>query len=258
MDTLDDKIHRLVEYASQSKMQLYTDLLRHKLVASGVDAAQVDDAAQAATLELQVLDMDQSIIEQAMRSEEHRGIDSVGRIIVEYCFVRTLSGKMIWPEYSDNDTMARWQFTEEVLPRPLMRYFLVSVRGSIEDLDGFSAESMLFKDTPEELETLRQTMGDMLDDYRGPFGTGESAINWQDVYEDERFQKMALDIVSRLRTMLDACGLDEYLAQLEAYSQMDTMSSGTNIMQRAFTIEDARQIAQALTSAEGVLTETTH
>ena len=257
METMEDKIHRLVEYASQAKLHLYTDLLSQKLLEAGVDADLIDNMAQAATLELQVLDVDKSIIAQTLRSEENRGIDTVGRIVIEYCFVRSPLGKMVWPEYSDQDTLARWQFADEVLPRPLMRYFLVSVRGSIDEIDGFTKESMLFENTPDELEAMRETISDLIDNFKGPFGSGESSINWHEVYEDARFQKMALGLVTNLRSKIDKYDLEDYLMQLETYRQMDPNKTSNNIMQRPFTMDDARQIVSALEAAENTLREMT-
>lgn len=253
MESMEDKIRRLVEFASQTKLQKYTDLLRKKLVEEGVEPALIDNAAQVTTLELQVQGVDQSILEQTLRYEENRGIDTVGRILVEYCFIKPPTGRMIWPEYSDQDTLARWEFSEEVLPRPLMRYFLVSVRGTIEAIDGYSSESMLFEDTPNRLESIHQTIGELIEDFKGPFGSGDSAIDWQEVYEDAHFQKLALDLITNLRTMLSERGKEAYLSRLESYRQQDPNNTGSNLMQRPFSTEDVQQIAVALEKAETTL-----
>lgn len=257
MESTENKMIRFAERVSKEKLQLFTKLLKQNLVNSGVDSDLFDDAAQATTLAIQVQDTQDNIISQALRRDENRGIDTIGRILVEFCFIRTSTGKMIWPEYSQEDTLARRHFSDAVLPRPLMRYFLVSIRGSVEEIDGFSSDSFLF-DTDEEIDAARQPISDFIDDFKGPFGSGESSVDWQAVYEDKRFQKAALDIVSGMRNRIHDRGLDGYLARLESYRQLDTTSSSHNIMQRPLTREDVHQIDMALMGAEDTLREMTH
>lgn len=258
MESTENKIQRIADQVSQKKLQEFTRLLRNHLVESGVSGEIFDNAAQATTLELEVQESNTSIIDQALRSYENRGMDTVGRIVVEYCFIRSTQGKMVWPEYSDEDTMARWQFSASVLPRPLMRYFLVSVRGTVEDIDGFTSDSFLFADNPDEIATIRQTIGDLIESFKGPFGSGESSVDWQAVYEDERFQKLAHDLVKGMRERMNENGLEEYLKCLEDYRKRDPKNEEINLMQRPFTLEDAQQIDEALQNAETTLKKTTN
>lgn len=253
METTENKIERIAEYVSQVKLQEFTRLLRKNLIESGVDEALFDNAADATTLELQIQESQSSIIDRTLRSYENRGIDTVGRIVVEYCFIRSAQGKMIWPEYSDEDTMARWQFSETVLPRPLMRYFLVSVRGTVDDIDDFTSDSFLFADNPDGIDDIRKTFGDLIESFKGPFGSGESSVDWQAVYEDKRFKKLAHDLVKNMRERMNQNGLEEYLHCLEEYRKQDPKKEEINLMQRPFTLEDAHQIDEALQSAEKTL-----
>lgn len=258
METTESKIGRIADRISQTKLAEFTRLLRKNLVEAGVDGDLFDNAAQATSLEFQIEDSRHSIIDNALRNYENRGMDTVGRIIVEFCFVRSAQGKMIWPEYSDEDTMARWQFSESVLPRPLMRYFLVSIRGTINEIDGFSSNSFLFEDNPEEITAIRQTITDLIEEFKGPFGTGESSVDWQAVYEDDRFQELALALLTSMRERLNNGGLENYLERLEKYRDLDPKNEEDNLMQRPFTIEDANQINLAISSAEAALKKKEH
>lgn len=249
---------RFAERISDMKMELFTGLLRRNLAEAGVDEGMLQDIIQATTLELQIEESHSNLVDRALHSFDNRGIDTVGRIVVEYCFVRTSMGQMIWPEYSEEDTTARWHFMENVLPRPLMRYFLISVRGTIQDIDGFSTPSYLFESSQEPVEELRQTIADYIDDFKGPFGRGESAVDWQAVYEDQRFREFGLQIISSMRTKLEQDGLEEYLGCLEQYRQLDPNNDHLNLMQRTISIEDAQQIQTALVNAEAALKTGTH
>lgn len=258
METTESKIGRIADRVSQHKLQEFTRLLRKNLVQQGIDESIFDNAAQATTLELEIEESHISILDQIMRSYENRGMDTVGRIIVEFCFVRSPLGRMIWPEYSDEDTMARWQFSESVIPRPLMRYFLISIRGTIESIDGFESNSFLFENNPEEINTIRQTIANYIEDFKGPFGSGESAVDWQEVYDDQRFQKLALGIIQNMRSLIEENGLECYLRKLEEYRNLDPLNEESNLMQRSFTMEDASQISLALSSAESSLMKQIH
>ena len=258
MESFEERMQRVAKRIGQEHLQVFTGLLRRNLALRGVDKTLFDDVAQTTLLEFQIHDTQEAIVLRAIKGEENRGVDSLGRVVVEFCFVRTADTSMIWPEYSDQDTLARWQFTGEALPRPLMRYFLMTLRGALEPLDGFTADSALFADEPARLDVLRQEVLDMLDAYRGPFGSGESAIDWQAVYEDHRFQQLALVLVKDLRRLIKVNGLDGYLDILEGYRSIDPNHDGANIMQRPIAVEDAMQISQALKAAESRLMKTAH
>ncbi len=256
METVESRMERFADRVSQQKLREFTRLLRKNLKEVGVDGDIFDNAAQATSLELQIEEAQQSITQSALQSYENRGMDTVGRIVVEFCFVRSAQGKMIWPEYSDEDTMARWQFSDAVVPRPLMRYFLVSVRGSIDEIDGFTSDSFLFEDNPDKIASIRQQIGDLIEDFKGPFGSGESSVDWQAVYEDQRFQELALSLVTQMRERVNEQGLETYLNRLEEYRQIDPQNEETNLMQRPLTIEDASQIDRALEAAQIFLSDT--
>lgn len=256
--SFDDNMQHFAERVSREKLQTYTQILRENLIKAGVDPQLFDEQAQTANLELQLRESEESIASKVLRSEENRGIDSVGRLVVEYCFVRSTNGQMIWPEYSDEDTMARWQFSDNVLPRPLMRYFLISMRGTINEIDGFKTSPFLYEETPEQVTNIQQTLGEFIEEFKGPFGTGESAIDWADLYNDPRSQQIALNLVQNMLSQIKTIGLEAYLNRLVEYREQDPRKTEHNLMQRPFTLEDAQQITHALEAAEKQLSSMTH
>lgn len=255
---MDTSYHatRMAQRVSEMKLALYTQLLRKNLAEAGFDADTFDSIAQATILELGIRESEENLISRANNEIENRGIDMLGRLIVEHCFVRTSSGTMIWPVYSSEDTSARWHHVAGVLPRPLMRYFLVSLRGTIPPIDQFSTQSFFFERRPDFLEQVRREIDKGIDEHKGPFGAGESSIDWYAFYDDPKFRRLTLEIVSTIRSELESSGPDTYLEVLEGYRAQDPESDSKNLMQRPFTREDYSQIDNALITAEKQLMDT--
>lgn len=257
MDSTESMINRIADKVSSKRLELFTALLRRHAIESGCPEQVFDDAVESARYELNIEEAKHDYLTQAVKTYENRGMDTLGRIVIEFCFIRTPNGPMLWPEYSEEDSLARWNFSEMVLPRPLMRYFLVSLRGSIENLDSFASESYLFEENPDQLEETKQAISDLIEAFKGPFGSGESSVNWQDVYEDARFQELALDIITKFIQKIESEGPETYLDHLNRYRQNDAAREEGNLMQRPFSTEDVKQISKALMDAERTLQDKT-
>lgn len=255
MNITDDTAQRLAESICEERLALFANRLEKHLIKAGVAPTVVAAAVAAARAETR--EQAPALTARTIKKEENRRIDSIGRILVEFCFLRAPASQMVWPEKSDQDIQARREFMAEIVPRPLMRYFLVSVRGSIDTLDQFATPSLLFNDNGGEYERLRDMVDDRLEEFKGPFGSGDSAVNWDGVYEDRRFQSMALEIIETMRHKIDSFGLETYLSYLKSYHTLDPERTGTNAMHRDLSIDDARQLESALEFAAGVLWQIT-
>ena len=91
-------------------------LLRTHLVDSGLDGAEFDKGVESATRQLLAPPPTDPIFRQQDDSGligESRGMDSLGRILVEFCFFRTPETQMIWPDNTEQDKTARKRFTPE-------------------------------------------------------------------------------------------------------------------------------------------------
>lgn len=233
----------------------FMQLLRDKLVDSGMDGNEFDMAVAAAVQAVLTPPSEDDIFTRKKdQLIENRGIDSLGRILVEYCFMRSHDDPMIWPDNSEQDQKARKIFTREYMPRPLMRYFLASVRGSNPQLDGFTAESILSDGGTNSKEAVEA----LLEEFKGPFGDGESAIQWEDAYEDLRFKQFALELIHAIRLEFDNLGTERYLGMLEDFRQRDMDRDGINAMDRNLVSDDVRQIKESLDAAENMLSKATH
>lgn len=251
MDDMNGKTRELIEEVCRERLDIFTRTLETGLASAGVDQAIIDAALSRAVSEVRREFSDRT--DRVIQRAENRRIDSLGRLLVEYCFLRSPKAQMLWPENSDQDLRARREFVADIVPRPLMRYFLISVRGTLETLDQFHSPSLLFSDNGQEYNQLRAEVNERLNLFKGPFGSGESQVDWEGVYEDRGFQILALKIIETMRHRLDEFGLETYLSHLNHYRCLDPASRGINAMHRSLSLEDARQLEHALEFAEGVL-----
>jgi hypothetical protein len=255
MDFSDEKTRQLMERICRERLDLFTTNLERHLITGGVDSGVMKramDKAMAETLKESAI-----LAEKAARCEENRRIDSIGRLLVEYCFLRAPSSRMLWPEQSERDLQARREFLSNVVPRPLMRYFLISVRGAIDELDRFESPSLLLNDDGRECDRLRLQINERLENFKGPFGSGESQVDWDGVYENRDFQALTLKIIETMRHKLSDYGLETYLSHLQHYRTLDPESRGINAMHRPLSLDDARQLEHAMEFAESVLWQIT-
>jgi hypothetical protein len=238
-----------------STLEEFARLLRKNLEGLGIDGQLFDNALEITVRQLQETSPEEASIALAnlLKREENRCMDSLGRILVEYCFIKTPETPLVWPENSVQDSTARKIFTPEVLPRPLMRYFLATVRGSITGLDRFEAASILSKSENNTHEHRKEHVNKLIQEFKGPFGSGESAIRWEAVYSDGRFREITLELIRDIRRTLEKLDLQQYLVILDNYREIDPDSTGLNAMLRPFSIEDAKQIEKALCAAEKTL-----
>lgn len=240
---------------------LFTQIVRQRLLESGIDRKLLEDVLKSSVKQFrsqQTYDRDcanvLSEIHQYSNGKEHRGIDSIGRLLVEYCFIRIPETKLIWPENSEQDTQSRIGFSEGIIPRPLLRYFLVSVRGTIPELNKFDAPSVLFG----EENTVHEERKDFVNSLIKEFNSSDkqnSGIKWNEVYSDSRFQKVALELIGDIRRKIDQFGHERFLRILENLRQRDPEKNGVNAMQRTFIIDDVEQIDESLWAAEEALSQ---
>jgi len=239
------------------QINAFMRLLRKNLIETGLDGSLFDKAVEISERELLIDPSENPVFSRAMddsgSTQQSRGIDSLGRILVEFCFFRTPETPMIWPDSTEEDKTARKLFKPEILPRPLMRYFLASVRGSISKLDNFEATPIISDENDNSFDKVK--INELLQEFIGPFGEGESAIDWQEVYEDIRFQKIAYNLINHIHRRIEELSSQHYLHIIEDCRQRDPDKDGINMMYRSFTLEDIHQIEAALSAAEAALAQ---
>ncbi len=254
---LDTKtLCKLTKKLSNEQLKQFTKEIRDSLLSAGIDQKLVDTSLKKAIKTVQEsssLESDCEVLLEKLKTnashKDNRGIDSIGRVLVEYCFSRTPETKMIWPENSDQDIKAREVFVEGVIPRPLMRYFLVSVRGTIPQLNKYKASSVLFGKENEAHEQRKEFVDALVAEFRTN-SCSDHSQTWTAIYDDERFQRIALELIGEIRRKIEQFGLERYVRILENLHQRDPEKTSVNAMERPFNLADAKQIEEALWAAE--------
>lgn len=241
-----------------NELKQFTRHLRQSLLDAGVDQRVVDGAIRKT---LQARNAPDHFAKGCLRiinkhspttNRMNRGIDTIGRLIIQYCFFRAPEHKMIWPEYSQKDQRAREVFVKDIMPRPLMRYFLVTVRGTIPELNSFETSSMLFGEENQTQEERKEFVNELINEFHE--GEDSNAKDkWEMIYEDDRFKRIALDLISDIRRKIEQFGHDRYLRIIENLRKRDPDKIDINAMHRVFTIDDVRQIDESLWAAEDYL-----
>lgn len=235
----------------------FLHLLRTNCIKAGLSGPLFDKAVESTLRQLLAPPMDNPVFSRAMddsgETGHSRGTDILGRILVEFCFIRTPPEPMIWPDNSEQDTLARQRFTPEYIPRPLMRYFLASIRGPVAETDGLTRPSLLTPVGPDIHARHISRVDNLIQDFKGPFGSGESAIDWTAVYEDGRSQCAAREYIKDILHALDNSGIDAFSAELERLRKHDPQTPEHGSMQRPIGMDDARQIQAALKTAQKTL-----
>ncbi|WP_319466522.1 hypothetical protein [uncultured Pseudodesulfovibrio sp.] len=243
-----------------NQLKLFTKILRQTLLDAGIEKVTTDHALKQAIIKfnkkknLTTSKTPPTPHTTSFDAKENRGIDPIGRILVEFCFIKSPKKRMIWPDNSVQDDTARKKFTQGIIPRPLMRYFLISVRGSIPEIDQLESSSVLFGKDNESHKKRKILVNDLLKEFRNK-NPHTDKLNWEEIYLDSRFQKIALEIIGDIRRKMNQFGVDRYLKILENFRQRDPAQKSINKMQRHFIVTDAKQIDEALWAAESSLAQ---
>lgn len=256
-----ETVCRLTKRIGNKQLMTYSQILRNNLLEAGIDRSLAEDILKRSIKEFRRLETYIPSCHTALEGlsqtcsiddTRNRGIDPIGRIVVKYCFNRTSETRILWSDDSEQDNKSREVFTEGVIARPLMRYFLVSVRGTMYDLNKFEAGSVLFGTENTIQEERKSYIDEILKEFSEP---ETETIDWKRAYQDSRLQKLALELIGEIRRKIAKFGHDRYLRILDNFHQRDPDNKGINAMHRSFTPEDIQQIDDALWSAEEALAD---
>lgn len=248
-----------IRKVNNQQLKDYTKLLRKFLLHEGIEQHLVDKALKSAIQAFQKSPPFEDLCLKAMCSAQDktclkgkRGIDAIGRILVQFCFFKVPKTKMVWPQSSLKDKEARKKYVPGIIPRPLMSYFLVSVRGSIPELNNFEASSVLFGEENQAHEERKRLVNALVKEFDSsdPLQTKNK---WETIYSDQRFQDIARDLIGDIRRKIEEFGLERYLRILENLRQRDPDKNNQYSMRRPFNLEDIKQLEEALWAAEEAL-----
>ncbi|NJB67310.1 hypothetical protein GGQ74_000950 [Desulfobaculum xiamenense] len=242
--------------AHRRHMKLFVRHVAQRLAHAGLSAPDIEQALHAALEDyLKDSDFERECRITATRhtnerlAQENRGRDGMGRLIVEYAFIRAEGGPLVHPEDSEQDSLAREALVTGVLPRPVMRYFLISVRGTVRGIDGFESDSLLFGKDCASYRLGCATLETILVEFRSTGRDGRSSVDWSTIYDDRRVRRLGHEFIREIADTLTTLGEEHYQRILENIRQRDPERTATNHMTRTIARADVELIMSALRSA---------
>ena len=236
---------------------LFARIVRRLLLEQGVAEATVnavlEEAKQEYGPECYEVNSQCAIITGGALKDYYSGdeeADILGRILVHFCFMAPNAAIKVYGDGDEQEMLARRQFTPNVLARPVMRYFLISVRGTLEGVDPYMSLPALFGTDMEDINTLTEKAMQIAEHHRhGSTPDKPGPVHWGGFYKEPNARKLALFVVGQALKRIQAMGLDRYLQVLENYQAKRRSKLGSVLMERALLPEDAQQIVRALDDA---------
>ncbi len=168
----------IIENLGTKQLKLFTKILRKHLFEQNIPLSIVDNAIKQAIVEFRdqesfATDCAKAISKDLSdsRPKENRGIDSIGRILIEFCFFRSPKTKMIWPENSEQDQMARESFSKILFH---LSVFLLTTLS----IDHFEASSVLFGEENSIHEQRKDLVTQLITEFESS-NSNEGKIDWR-------------------------------------------------------------------------------
>lgn len=254
-DQIADMLFKAALRACRNQLLIFAKVVKSTLVRDGMpkfDAAETvkrgfDGYKDLTTFEQEFRDNVHKVL-TAYLQPNYRGKDPLGRLIVEYSFIR--SGKkgmgMLFPEDSEQDKTARERFVKGVIPRPVVQYFLISIRGTVDGVDSFKFLPMLFGFDDPDMDERRKEVTAIIESHKKTLMPGKTVTDWQRVYEDQRSKNIMLPFLRLILERVAALGGKRYMNILENIQRKDESMNEVTRMERQITPEDVDQLASAV------------
>ncbi|WP_022662057.1 hypothetical protein [Paucidesulfovibrio longus] len=255
-------IYELALKACRKQVLVFSKELKMKMSSLGMERAVIEDVIRAAfqgysTMQTFKDESSQQMLTilDAYLRPSNRGRDGIGRLITEYGIARAYKKTVLYPDGSRQDDAARENFTKGIIPRPLLRYFLVAVRGSIAALDGFSAKPVLFSEHNEAMQERRETLKELVEEFTTQYNYGKTATDWRRLCDDDRARRIGLELLNDVLANMQSLGAERFLKIVNNVQNSDKYPEERMLMKRPFSLADVKQLTVALTRGRQLLAE---
>ncbi len=184
-------------------------------------------------------------LENFLNSQEQGG-DILGRILFYFLFESAPGGRLVYEDSHADNERACMEFVQGVIPRPLMRLFLVSVRGSVEGIDPFQALPVLFGAGGEYIQEKTEEALELAKDYRMGEESEDSPIYYAGFFLDMRVRVFALELLEKVWERMEQMPGDRLLQVYENLQSKRRKATGVTDMERMLTVEDMEQLCGAV------------
>ncbi|MGE4290820.1 MAG: hypothetical protein AB7E32_01305 [Desulfovibrio sp.] len=255
-------IYELALKACRKQVLVFSKELKMKMNALGMERSVIEDVIRTAfqgysTMETFKEESSQQMLTilDAYLRPSNRGQDGLGRLLVEHGISRAYNKPVIYPDGSRQDESARDNFIKGVIPRPLLRYFLVAVRGSLAGLDGFSAKPVLFSEHNETMQQRRVDLKSLVEEFTTHYNYGKTATDWRQLCDDPRARQIGFELLSDVLSNIRSLGAERFLKIINNIQSTDKYPEERVRMQRSFSLSDVKQLTLALTRGHQLLAQ---
>lgn len=232
----------------------FVNVARKRLLDQGLDDARIhaglrlameDFASDCFATNQECTHLVLETLENFICAQEESG-DIIGRILFHFIFGSPTGGGLVHEDGSELDEKARREFTPGVIPRPLMRYFLICVRGSVDGIDAFNSLPVLFGSNYEFIEQRTQAALELAQDYRMTEDSEASPIYYPGFFLDRRVQIYAYEFLIEIARRMEELPEDRLLMIFDNLQSKQRRCVNAVEMNRRFTIDDIRQLRKAV------------
>ena len=257
---INELITEITLNACRKQILTFSKQLKAKMLETGITRQHTEDIIKEAFRGYKAMatfheHCDETLyrILEAYLRPSNRGKDILGRLVVEYALYRAVKKPLLNPEGSDKDDQARQKFMRSALPRPLINYFLVSVRGDVDGIDDFEARPVLFGAENPVMAERRELARAVVADHTTHYSYGQRAVDWNAIYADERGKRLAYDLTTDIVRGMDDLGDKRMLKIIQNIQNNDKPVSAKNVMEREFATDDVRLLKAALSRSRELL-----
>ncbi|THB65864.1 MAG: hypothetical protein D6E12_11655 [Desulfovibrio sp.] len=252
-DLISDLLYKSALRACRNQLLIFAKIVKTSLIEDGMPAVEAaenvkkgfDGYKDLSTFENEFKqNVDKVLV--AYLQPNYRGRDPLGRLLVEYAFVRCSSKGIIYPQDSEQDMAACEQFIRGVLPRPIMQYFLISIRGTVDGVDNFKFLPMLFGFDDPAMDERRKVIAEVIEENKKSPVPGKTLTHWKGVYDDERSKRLMLPFMRQVMERMASLGGQRFTNILENIQRKDEAMNDEPRLKRQITGDDLDQIASAL------------
>lgn len=270
---LDDLLTKVSRQECKKQLFTFANMVRRAARDEGLDDAAVGRAIKKALTDYgptckgvnaECMGLVQGAIEDFINAGDH-GRDIIGRLLTHY-MLQADAGVAMPKAGEDEEEGARQSFLPGVMPRPLLDYFLITVRGSVEGLDPIQSLPLIFGTGMGWLGDKEARLGQIIEDYRieAPDAgeadehamaaegatTSEAPIYWEGVFLDNRTRLLALQFFSEIAARIKDLGAEHYAMLLANLESKHRNTHGHTLMQRPFQVEDVAQLQGVILMAK--------
>lgn len=263
LDLLGRQVCETSLKACRAQVLTFAKVLKEIMLAKGVAPPLVEDIVREGFLGYRDMEVFTNSCSNTLRDviaahlqPSNRGLDPLGRVLVEFCFVAGEGGPLLHPDGSEADEDCLYDYVEGSLPRPLVRYFLVAVRGSADGVDAFDARPVLFSPDDETLAEARGVVERTVAACRRENAAGRMGTDWGAVYRAADVRAAAARVVDAVIDRAGPLGAERFLKILENIRKQDPEADGVNAMGRHFRTGDAELLLAGLERGRALLAGT--